>query len=383
MADKAQLMRMVDDELHAFVAAHIDELRDRDSSTPYEFALMMRFRSVLERLPLSQEKINVLVDLNSTNLLQTILYYQEKNGGENAALKQCSVCVDSYVEETYKEYRSYSLTDRIDGNNEEYQSHIQNLPPEEIIKHAGDLDQRNQIANLFVEVTNLLSLNEIEALLTLPDPLQDIYQEWAGNLQIWKIPSPPTVEDLASYARTVAEKQCAVLEQRTGEPENEDELLYRQNRQYASDHEDAIYLLSRMDRFWNLIDGEYVDASFNVEELGEKRLAQYDEIYGVLNGKLSIGPEYLEALLTYTKPMEQIMFIQEQYQEESVAQAVQITASARMEELARYMSGIGQLPSMLQAPVRDFQQQLETIRCLSSQEEQAAEPDSDAEEQDR
>lgn len=351
MADRMDMMEKLYAELHQFTRDHPAAVSDPYSESAYHYIKMQRICVLLSLLPMGPEKINVLMDMDNHDTLQSILYFQHKNSPMDQSLDALPVCVERYVDEIYKEYRRAALINRMEKNCEDFDAEVEKLPPRKIIESAGAIHAREDIVFHSGDMTSKLDLSDIEALLTLENPLEAIYQAWLKQ-------EGRDMGNLDEIASQEADFRRGYLEHRTGAPESDDEQLYREN--HMNDPLPVIHYMERLDVFWSVADDEFYR---DVDDL-----KQYRKVYDYMNSPqiAGVGLINLEALLTFSKPIEEVIRQMDRYHYEA-AVSTEMIAAQRLTELSTYMGRIDSLPAFLQEPVRAFKKQFEQAQAMAFQ----------------
>ena len=353
MADRMDLMVKMYAELHQFTRDHPAAVSDPNSESAYHYIKMQRICVLLSLLPMGAEKVNVLMDMDNHDTLQSILYFQSKNSRTDKRLDALPACVDRYVDEIYKEYRRAALINRMERNCEDFNAEVEKLPPRKIIENACAIHAREDIVFHSGDMTDKLDLSDIEALLTLENPLEAIYQAWLKQ-------EGRDMGNLDEIASQEAEVRRGYLEHRTGAPESDDEQLYRENHLNVSDPLPMLHYMERLDKLWSVADDEFYQ---DVDDLN-----QYRKVYDYMNSPriAGVGLINLEALLTFSKPMGEVIRQMDRYHYEA-AVSTEMIAAQRLTELSTYMGRIDNLPIFLQEPVRAFRKQLEQAQAMAFQ----------------
>lgn len=366
MADRMELMEMLHTELHQFTRDHPKAVSDPYSESAYQYTAMRRSCVLLSLLPMGVEKINVLMDMDNHDTLQSILYFQKKNASILSRHKSRSFCVELYVDEIYKEYRRAALVERLGKNYGAYEAESEKLSQRQIIEHARELGAKDSIVRFSGKMANRLDLADMEALLTLENPLEAIYR-------VWRKQRCRDTENLAGIASEVAKSRRVYLDSQTGAPESDDEQLYRENHMNVPDPLPVLHYMERLDDFWSVADDEFNDLDLDVVDL-----KQYRKVYDYMNSPhiAGLGLINLEALLTFSKPMGEIIRQMDRYQYEA-AVSTEMIAAQRLTELSTYMSRIDNLPTFLQEPVRAFKKQFEQAMAyqIAAPAQEALEPE--------
>lgn len=353
MADRMDLMVKMNAELHQFTRDHPAAISDPNSESAYHYIKMQRICVLLSLLPMGAEKLNVLMDMDNHDTLQSILYFQRKNSHADERLDALPVCVERYVDEIYKECRRVSLINRMEKNCEDFNAEVEKLPPRKIIESAGAIRAKEDIVFHSGDMVDKLDLSDIEALLTLENPLEAIYQAWLKQ-------EGRDMGNLDEIASQEADIRRGYLEHRTGAPESDDEQLYRENHLNVSDPLPMLHYMERLDKLWSVADDEFYQ---DVDDLN-----QYRKVYDYMNSPriAGVGVINLEALLTFSKPLEEIIRQMERYHYEA-AVSTEMIAAQRLTELSTYMGRIDNLPVFLQEPIRAFKRQFEQAQAMAFQ----------------
>lgn len=180
----------LDKEIAAF------EQAGPSAAETYEYSRMVlrEFRATLKAMRFSEAVLEML--LGKRELLAELercrdrLDY-DKEGFTADDLEQV---VGAYIQQEYKEYLREKLIDRLQCSNCTYQSEMQEKPPREIIRSAAEIALRDAIC-LTMEHYHP-PVQEMEVLLTAPDPLQHIVETFQG-----KCYSPyPDIENCMDWA---------------------------------------------------------------------------------------------------------------------------------------------------------------------------------------
>lgn len=374
MADRMDLMVKLNAELHQFMRDHSAAVSDPYSEPAYQYTAMQRICVLLSLLPMGAEKINVLMDMDNHDTLQSILYFQDKNRHIDKHLETLPFCVERYVDETYKECRRAALTDRLERNCENFNAGLEKLPPRKIIESAGAIHAREDIVFHSGDMTSKLDLIDIEALLTLKNPLEAIYQAWLKQ-------EGRDMGNLDKIAGQEADYRRAYLDHRTGVPEGDDEQLYRENHRDVPDPGPVQHYMERLDDFWGVVDGEFYDLDLDVDDLNK-----YQKVFNCINSTniASMGLVNLEALLTFGKPIGEVIRLMNRYHYGPMV-SLQVLAAQRLTELSNYMERVESLPDFLQEPVRTFKKQFEQAMAyqIAAPAQEAAEQEDEEFEEDR
>ena len=87
--------------------------------------------------------------------------------------------VSQFVTELYLEQRRKELISRVEKEQQDIQSELQRKSPQEVVDEVYRITTINDIVNLIK--SNYLNAQEIDALLTYPNILGTIYDEWVSG----------------------------------------------------------------------------------------------------------------------------------------------------------------------------------------------------------
>lgn len=356
MANRMDMMERLDAELHQFTRDHPKAVSDQYSESAYHYIKMQRICVLLSLLPMGAEKLNVLMDMDNHDTLKSILYYQHKNSRTDKRLAALPACVDSYVDELYKEYRRPSLINRMEKNCEDYKAGFEQLSPRMIIENAGAINARTDIVFHSGDMTGKLDLRDIEALLTLENPLEAIYQAWLKQ-------EGRDMRNLDEIASQEADFRRGYLERRTGAPASGDEQLYRENHLNDPGALPMRHYMERLDDFWSVVDDEFNDLDLDVVDLDQNQA-----VYNYINSPhfAGVGLINLEALLTFNKPLEETIRLMDSCHY-TPAVSLEMLAAQRLTDLTTYMGRIERLPNFLQEPARAFKTHFDQAQTIAFQ----------------
>lgn len=145
------------------------------------YALMSAFYVALEKAELSQELADVLCYRES--LLENMVVYRNdrviyRNNQDETNMNEQDITTitNDFLAETWREYRHGILCERLAENYEVFREELLALSKEEIIEKAYPIASRDDIVMLID--THRFELPDIETLLTLENPLEEIYLSW-------------------------------------------------------------------------------------------------------------------------------------------------------------------------------------------------------------
>lgn len=177
MAVKDDVLRKMDQEIAGFFRSFDTQVNQEAVAKLQHYTLL---RSELYSIPIHPPQIDAMYECSSLLQAADILY--ESHVKKNAVPSYNKLAY-FFIDTVYRETRLNRLLDRMNRENEVYQGNLMKQPPEKIIESAAEIAVRNDIIFLFEN--NEMSSEQIDTLLTLENPLKEIYKQWTDTETIY------------------------------------------------------------------------------------------------------------------------------------------------------------------------------------------------------
>lgn len=173
MGLKSEVIKRLDDAILDYIKNHVTENMDRFM---YRLEVYSSFRNEIDKTDYLQPHLNALH--NCPNLLFAIRTSVSRN--TNGVIDPpYDELVSNFVDELYQDERQGLLISRVEAERQAFQNELQAKSPEKIIEEAYHISLLNDVVNLLHN--RCLRGREIDALLTYPNILGAIYDEWISG----------------------------------------------------------------------------------------------------------------------------------------------------------------------------------------------------------
>ena len=171
-----ELKEKVIERLDKAILDYIRKNTDTMDRFMYRLEVYSSFRNVLDKNEYLIPQLKVLYGCNDLLVAIRTSVLRNTNGVVDPSYDEL---VSNFVTELYLEQRAKELISRVEKEQQEIQSEIQEKSPQEVVDEAYRITTINDIVNLIK--SNYLNGQEIDALLTYPNILGAIYDEWISG----------------------------------------------------------------------------------------------------------------------------------------------------------------------------------------------------------
>ena len=171
-----ELKEKVIERLDKAILDYIRKNTDTMDRFMYRLEVYSSFRNVLDKNEYLIPQLKVLYGCNDLLVAIRTSVLRNTNGVVDPSYDEL---VSNFVTELYLEQRTKELISRVEKEQQEIQSEIQEKSPQEVVDEAYRITTINDIVNLIK--SNYLNGQEIDALLTYPNILGAIYDEWISG----------------------------------------------------------------------------------------------------------------------------------------------------------------------------------------------------------
>lgn len=169
---KVKLIEQLDKQILDYIGKNTDTM-DRFM---YRLEVYSSFRNELDKNEYLIPQLNAMLKCNDLLVAIRTSVLRNTNGVVDPSYDEL---VGNFVTELYLEQRTKELISRVEKEQQEIQSELQQKSPQEFIDEAYRISTINEIVNLIK--SNYLNRQEIDALLTYPNILGAIYDEWISG----------------------------------------------------------------------------------------------------------------------------------------------------------------------------------------------------------
>lgn len=169
---KEKLIEQLDKQILAYIGNNTDTM-DRFM---YRLEVYSSFRNELDKNEYLIPQLNAMLNCNDLLVAIRTSVLRNTNGVVDPSYDEL---VSNFVTELYLEQRTKELISRVEKEQQEIQSELQQKSPQEVVDEAYRISTINEIVNLIK--SNYLNGQEIDALLTYPNILGAIYDEWISG----------------------------------------------------------------------------------------------------------------------------------------------------------------------------------------------------------
>lgn len=169
---KEKLIEQLDKQILAYIGNNTDTM-DRFM---YRLEVYSSFRNELDKNEYLIPQLNAMLNCNDLLVAIRTSVLRNTNGIVDPSYDEL---VSNFVTELYLEQRTKELISRVEKEQQEIQSKLQQKSPQEVVDEAYRISTINEIVNLIK--SNYLNGQEIDALLTYPNILGAIYDEWISG----------------------------------------------------------------------------------------------------------------------------------------------------------------------------------------------------------
>ncbi len=169
---KKKLIEQLDKQILAYIGNNTDTM-DRFM---YRLEVYSSFRNELDKNEYLIPQLNAMLNCNDLLVAIRTSVLRNTNGVVDPTYDEL---VSNFVTELYLEQRTKELISRVEKEQQEIQSELQQKSPQEVVDEAYRISTINEIVNLIK--SNYLNGQEIDALLTYPNILGAIYDEWISG----------------------------------------------------------------------------------------------------------------------------------------------------------------------------------------------------------
>lgn len=171
-----ELKEKVIERLDKAILDYIRKNTDTMDRFMYRLEVYSSFRNELDKNEYLIPQLKVLYGCNDLLVAIRTSVLRNTNGVVDPSYDEL---VSNFVTELYLEQRTKELVSRVEKEQQEIQSEIQEKSPQEVVDEAYRITTINDIVNLIK--SNYLNGQEIDALLTYPNILGAIYDEWISG----------------------------------------------------------------------------------------------------------------------------------------------------------------------------------------------------------
>lgn len=169
---KEKLIEQLDKQILDYIGKNTDTM-DRFM---YRLEVYSSFRNELDKNEYLIPQLNAMLKCNDLLVAIRTSVLRNTNGVVDPSYDEL---VSQFVTELYLEQRTKELISRVEKEQQEIQSELQEKSPQEVVDEAYRISTINDIVNLIK--SNYLNGQEIDALLTYPNILEAIYDEWISG----------------------------------------------------------------------------------------------------------------------------------------------------------------------------------------------------------
>lgn len=169
---KEKLIEQLDKQILDYIGKNTDTM-DRFM---YRLEVYSSFRNELDKNEYLIPQLNAMLNCNDLLVAIRTSVLRNTNGIVDPSYDEL---VSQFVTELYLEQRTKELISRVEKEQQEIQSELQEKSPQEVVDEAYQITTINDIVNLIK--SNYLNAQEIDALLTYPNILGAIYDEWVSG----------------------------------------------------------------------------------------------------------------------------------------------------------------------------------------------------------
>ena len=169
---KEKLIEQLDKQILAYIGNNTDTM-DRFM---YRLEVYSSFRNELDKNDYLKPQLKVLYGCNDLLVAIRTSVLRNTNGVVDPTYDEL---VSQFVTELYLEQRTKELISRVEKELQEIQNELQGKTPQEIVDAAYRITTLNDIVNLLK--SDYLNAQETDALLTYPNILGAIYDEWISG----------------------------------------------------------------------------------------------------------------------------------------------------------------------------------------------------------
>lgn len=169
---KEKLIEQLDKQILDYIGKNTDTM-DRFM---YRLEVYASFRNELDKNEYLTPQLNAMLNCNDLLVAIRTSVLRNTNGVVDPSYDEL---VSQFVTELYLEQRTKELISRVEKEQQEIQSELQEKSPQEVVDEAYQITTINDIVNLIK--SNYLNAQEIDALLTYPNILGAIYDEWVSG----------------------------------------------------------------------------------------------------------------------------------------------------------------------------------------------------------
>lgn len=169
---KEKLIEQLDKQILDYIRKNTDTM-DRFM---YRLEVYSSFRNELDKNEYLIPQLNAMLKCNDLLVAIRTSVLRNTNGVVDPSYDEL---VSQFVTELYLEQRTKELISRVEKEQQEIQSELQEKSPQEVVDEAYRISTINDIVNLIK--SNYLNAQEIDALLTYPNILGAIYDEWVSG----------------------------------------------------------------------------------------------------------------------------------------------------------------------------------------------------------
>lgn len=169
---KEKLIEQLDKQILDYIGKNTDTM-DRFM---YRLEVYSSFRNELDKNEYLIPQLNAMLKCNDLLVAIRTSVLRNTNGVVDPSYDEL---VGNFVTELYLEQRTKELISRVEKEQQEIQSELQQKSPQEVVDEAYRISTINDIVNLIK--SNYLNAQEIDALLTYPNILGAIYDEWVSG----------------------------------------------------------------------------------------------------------------------------------------------------------------------------------------------------------
>lgn len=169
---KVKLIEQLDKQILDYIGKNTDTM-DRFM---YRLEVYSSFRNELDKNEYLIPQLNAMLKCNDLLVAIRTSVLRNTNGVVDPSYDEL---VGNFVTELYLEQRTKELISRVEKEQQEIQSELQQKSPQEVVDEAYRISTVNEIVNLIK--SNYFNGQEIDALLTYPNILGAIYDEWISG----------------------------------------------------------------------------------------------------------------------------------------------------------------------------------------------------------
>lgn len=333
MEERQALLEKLDAELEEYKPQpHWRTTGAASRALAENYALMTAFRTAIDRIEFSPEQANVYYD--SAPLLSDMVEFWHKETVSGARPKDILSLATKFLDETWLEYNHGVLCERLAESYERFKEELLALPKEDIIGKSYQITAKDDILILFD--THRFELPDIETLLTLENPLEEIYQEWRDFDGAGMDDLMTCVDHIINAARARLSEENAP--QQPPSPQPVPKPMADMNTQEWT--------------FELRITQEYNLAL--LEGTGKADFAMLEQAYEALKTWGFSDPIDCEVLLTYPRPLEAVALKMEQEFTDAEG-GIRLVIDERRDNLQFFHDHYNMLPNFMQTALRQFE----------------------------